>query len=65
MKAMRDAFINFVIKGDPNTPLLPEWGCVTPGHYQRMHLDRTCTFDDPEAPSLGGFPDDVIHLEED
>ena len=62
MKAMRSAFANFVITGDPNTSLLPAWGCTTPGHNERMHFDREFTFDDPESPSLGGFPDDVIHL---
>ena len=62
MKAMRSAFADFVTSGNPNTPLLPEWGCVTPGHYERMHFDREFTFDNPETPSLGGFPDDVIHL---
>ena len=64
MQAMRSAFADFVTSGNPNTPLLPEWGCVTPGHYERMHFDREFTFDDPKTPSLGGFPDDVIHLSE-
>ena len=64
MHQMRAAFIAFVTTGDPNTSLLPPWGKVTPGNYERMHLGRECAFvahDTPQA--LTDFPDDVIHLE--
>ena len=61
-KAMRESFIRFITEGAPSSSLLPEWKAVTPGHNERMHLDRTFTFDDPASPSLSGFPDDVIHL---